>query len=150
MACGSIGDARVQFAVTSTVVDNGNHMKHRSWLFPLSFFVVTAVAKSDANECMSMKVSPRQALAPVNLRVSVRVEPNAENRILTIVADSPQFYRSSQIPLEGDRAPKMFTIEYPNVPGGQYEVTSVLLNTIGRERATIRETARVVPVGGEP
>ena len=126
-------------------------MKHRAtWLIPLSFFVVIAVTKSDANECMSMKVSPRQALAPVNLRVSVRVEPNAENRVLTIVADSPQFYRSSQIPLEGDRAPKTFTIEYPNVPGGQYEVTSVLFNSIGRERATIRETAHVVPVGGEP
>ena len=126
-------------------------MKHKaSWLIPLSFFVVTGVAKSDANECMSMKVSPRQALAPVNLRVSVRVEPNAENRVLTIVADSPQFYRSSQIPLEGDRAPRTFTIEYPNVPGGQYDVTSVLFNSIGRERATIRETAHVVPVGGEP
>jgi hypothetical protein len=126
-------------------------MKHKaSWLIPLSFFVVTAVTKSDANECMSMKVSPRQALAPVNLRVSVWVEPNAENRILTIVADSPQFYRSSQIALEGDRAPKTFTIEYPNVPGGQYEVTSALFNSTGRERATIRESAHVVPVGGEP
>jgi hypothetical protein len=126
-------------------------MKHRaSWLIPLSFFVVTAVTKSGANECMSMKVSPRQALAPVNLRVSVRIEPDAENRVLTIVADSPQFYRSSQIALEGDRAPKTFTIEYPNVPGGQYEVTSVLFNSTGRERATIRQTAHVVPIGGEP
>jgi hypothetical protein len=97
-----------------------------------------------------MKVSPRQALAPVNLRVSVRIEPDAENRVLTIVADSPQFYRSSQIALEGDRAPKTFTIEYPNVPGGQYEVTSVLFNSTGRERATIRQTAHVVPIGGEP
>jgi len=137
--------------VTRTVVDNSNYMKHKaSRLIPLLFFVVTAVTKSDANECMSMKVSPRQALAPVNLRVSVRVEPNADNRVLTIVADSPEFYRSSQIPLEGSDAPKTFTIEYPNVPGGQYEVTSVLFNSMGRERATIRETAHVVPVGGEP
>ncbi len=139
------------FAVTRTVVDNSNYMKHKaSWLIPLSFFVATSVAKSDATECMSMKVSPRQALAPVNLRVTVRVESNADNRVLTIVADSPEFYRSSQIPLEGDRAPKTFTIEYPNVPGGQYEVTSVLFNSMGRERATVRETAHVVPVGGEP
>jgi hypothetical protein len=66
------------------------------------------------------------------------------------VADSPEFYRSSQIQLEGDRAPKTVTIEYPNVPGGEYEVTSVLVNSMGRERATIHQTARVVPVGGEP
>jgi hypothetical protein len=137
--------------VAHTVVDNSNYMKHKaSRLIPLFFFVVISVTKSDANECMSMRVSPRQALAPVNLRVSVRVEPNADNRVLTIVADSPEFYRSSQIPLEGNRAAKTFTIEYPNVPGGQYEVTSVLFNSMGRERATIRETAHVVPVGGEP
>src|SRR5262245_50942190 len=121
-----------------------------SRLIPLAFFLATGITTTNADECMSMKVSPMQALAPVNLRVRVHVEPNADNRVLRIVADSPAFYRSSQIPLEGDRAPKTFTIEYPNVPGGQYEVTSVLFNSIGRERATIRESAHVVPVGGEP
>jgi hypothetical protein len=88
-------------------------------LIPLAFFLVTGLTAADAGECLSMKVSPRQALAPVNLRVSVRIEPNADNRVLMIVADSPQFYRSSQIQLEGDRAPRMFSIEYPNVPGRQ-------------------------------
>jgi hypothetical protein len=139
------------FAVYGTVVDNSNDMQGTpSWLIPLSIFLVTGITAADADECMSMRVSPRQALAPVNLRVSVRIEPNADNRVLTIVADSPEFYRSSQIQLEGDRAPKTVTIEYPNVPGGEYEVTSVLVNNMGRERATIHQTARVVPVGGEP
>jgi hypothetical protein len=120
------------------------------WLIPFSFFLVTGITTADAGECLTMRVSPRQALAPVNLRVSVQIEPSAENRVLMIVADSSEFYRSSQIPLEGDRAPKTFSIEYPNVPGGEYEVTSVLVNSRGRERATARQTARVVPVGGEP
>ena len=121
-----------------------------SRLIPLAFFLATAVTATHADERMSMKVSPVQALAPVNLRVRVQVEPYADNRVLTIVADSPAFYRSSQIQLEGDRAPRTFTIEYPSVPGGQYEITSVLVNSMGRERATIRQTARVIPVGGEP
>jgi hypothetical protein len=121
-----------------------------SWLIPLSFFLVTGITAADAGECLSMNVSPRQALAPVNLRVSVRIEPNADNRVLMIVADSPEFYRSSQIQLEGDRAPKTFRIEYPNVPGGEYQITSVLVNSMGRERATVRQTANVVPLGGEP
>ena len=139
------------FAVRGTVVDNSNDMQGTtSWLIPLSILLVTGVTAADADECMSMRVSPRQALAPVNLRVSVRIEPNADNRVLTIVADSPEFYRSSQIQLEGELAPKTFTIEYPNVPGGTYEVTSVLVNSMGRERATVRQSAHVVPVGGEP
>ena len=139
------------FAGTGTVVDISDHMHGKtSHLIPLALFLALAVTATNADEYMSMKVSPLTALAPVNLRVSVHVEPNADNRILTVVADSPEFYRSSLIQLEGDRAPKTFTIEYPNVPGGQYEITSVLVNSMGRERATVRQTARVVPVGGEP
>ena len=121
-----------------------------SWLIPLSFLVTTAVSAVDAGECMKMKVSPQQALAPVNLRVSVRIEPNADNRVLMIVADGDDFYRSSQIPLEGDRAPRVFSVEYPNVPSGDYDVTSVLVNSMGRERATVHQIAHVVPIGGEP
>ena len=121
-----------------------------SWLIPLSFLTVTVATAVDAGECLTMRVSPRQALAPVNLRVSVRIEPNADNRVLVIVADSPEFYRSSSIQLEGDQAPRTFNIQYPNVPSGQYEITSVLVNSLGRERATVRQVANVVPIGGEP
>jgi hypothetical protein len=139
------------FVARGTVVDNSDDMQGTtSWLIPLSILLITGITAADADECMTMRVSPRQALAPVNLRVSVRIEPNADNRVLTIVADSPEFYRSSQIQLEGDRAPKTVSIEYPNVPGGEYEITSVLVNSVGRERATIHQTARVVPLGGEP
>jgi hypothetical protein len=142
---------RAFFAVTGMGVDNREHMHGRTLpLISVAFFLATTVAATNADECMNMKVSPRQALAPVNLRVQVQVEPNADNRYLTIVADSPTFFRSSQIQLEGDRAPKTFTVEYPNVPGGQYEITSVLVNSMGRERASIHQTAHVVPVGGEP
>jgi hypothetical protein len=119
------------------------------WLVPFSFFLVTGITTADASEWLTMRVSPTQAFAPVNLWVRVQIEPNADNRVLLIVADSSAFYRSSQIQLEGDRAPKTFSIEYPNVPGGEYEVTCMLVNGMGRERATVHETARVVPSGGE-
>jgi len=146
-----VADTHTRFAPSGTVVDNSDHMHGRTLrLISLAIFLATAVAATNADERMSMKVSPLQALAPVNLRVRVQVEPNADNRYLTIVADSPTFFRSSQIQLEGDRAAKTFTVEYPNVPGGQYEITSVLVNSMGRERATIHQTAHVVPVGGEP
>ena len=150
-----IGDeasaSRALFVADGTVVDMSKGMTRKaSWLIPLSFLTVTVTTAVDAGECLMMKVSPRQALAPVNLRVSVRIEPNADNRVLVIVADSPEFYRSSAIQLEGDQAPRTFNIQYPNVPSGQYEITSVLMNSMGRERATVRQMANVVPIGGEP
>jgi len=126
-----------------------NMQCHASWLIPLTWVVIAGLMPASANECLTVKVSPQQALAPVNLRVSVRIEPNADNRFLTIVAESRDFYRSSQIQLEGDRAPKTFSLEYPNMPSGEYEVTSVLVNAMGHERATARQIARVLPVGGE-
>lgn len=120
------------------------------WLIPLSLLVATSIPAVDAGQCMTMKVTPHQALAPVNLRVSVRIEPHADNRGLMIVADGADFYRSSQITLEGERAPRVVNVEYPNVPGGNYDVTGVLLNSLGEERATVHQVAIVVPIGGEP
>jgi hypothetical protein len=144
-------EARALFAAAGTVVDTSDRMQGKpSRLLPLALFLALPVTATNADEYMSMKVSPLTALAPVNLRVSVRVEPDADNRVLTIVADSGDFYRSSLIQLEGDRAPKTYTIEYPNVPGGNYDITSVLVNGMGRERASVHQMARVVPVGGEP
>jgi len=126
-------------------------MTHKaSWLIPFSVLLVTGITAAGAGESLSMKVSPRQALAPVNLRVSVRIEPSADNRALMIVAETSDFYRSSQIQLEGDQAPRVVSVEYPNVPGGEYNVTGVLVNSMGQERATVRQTAHVVPIGGEP
>src|SRR5439155_24965013 len=109
------------FAARGTVVDHIEDMTRKaSWLIPFSVLLVTCITAADAGECLTMKVSPRQALAPVNLRVSVRIEPSADNRALTIVAETSDFYRSSQIQLEGDRAPRVVSVEYPNVPGGEY------------------------------
>src|SRR5437867_2497089 len=126
-------------------------MKHKAfWLVPFSVLLVTGITAADAGETLSMRVSPREALAPVNLRVSVRIEPHADNRALVIVADSSEFYRSSRIPLEGDQAPRVVTVEYPNIPGGQYDVVGMLVNSMGQQRATIRQTAHVIPIGGEP
>ena len=142
---------RALFDALGTDVDITMNMTRKaSWLIPLGCFLVTGIMAADAGESLSMKVSPRQALAPVNLRVSVRIEPDADNRALMIVADSPLFYRSSQIQLEGDQAPKTFTIEYPNVPGGQYEITSVLVNSTGKQRAVVHQTARLLALGAEP
>jgi len=102
-----------------------------------------------AGERMTLKVSPAVAFAPANLVVRATITADADNRAVEIVAESNDFYRSSQIQLEGDRAPRTFSIEYPNVPGGSYEITSVLANSTGRERAVVHQTAHVVPPGGD-
>ena len=51
------------------------------------------VAPLDADEPMRMQVSPSVSRAPADLVVRVNVPAAADNRLLQIVAESPDFYR---------------------------------------------------------
>jgi hypothetical protein len=125
-------------------------MRRRCWLAAVGVIVGAAAPSGEAGAILTMRVSPRQSFAPVNLRISVSTEPHADNRSVTIVADAREFYRSSEIPLEGDRAPRTVTIEFRSVPGGEYEISGTLLDSTGRRRAFVRETARVIDEHAEP
>ena len=51
-----------------------------------------------------MVVTPSKSMAPATIRVRVGVAPDADNRVLNVIADSGAYYRSSEIQLDGDRA----------------------------------------------
>lgn len=121
-------------------------MRPRLWLAAGAVLLVAGVRSGSADNAISMRVSPKQAFAPVNLRVSVTIEPSADNRSVIIVADSDQFYRSSQIPLEGELAPRTINVEFKGIPGGEYEVSGTLVNSRGRQRAVTRQFARVLSI----
>ena len=89
------------------------------------------------------------SFAPSNLTIRTRLVPNEENRFLEIVAESDEFYRSSRIPLEGERAPAVITIEFRELPRGDYNVYGVLTDRTGEQRAIVRQHVRVVQSGGE-
>jgi hypothetical protein len=85
--------------------------------------------------------------APVDLVVRVSLPAAAGNRSLRVVAESPDYFRSSEISLDGDRTPPLNVFEFRDVPPGVYEVTGVLTGVEGR-RATASTIARVVPPFG--
>jgi hypothetical protein len=99
-------------------------------------------------ERMTMSVTPAQGFAPSPLRVRVRIEPSVENHSLTITADSGGFFRSSEIPLEGDRAPRTFELEFRSVPEGDYDIISVVRDSTGRPRSIARTSARRLSASG--
>jgi len=96
---------------------------------------------------LSLQVSPTMTAAPAFIRVRALVESNADNRSLEIVAQSPQFFRSSTIDLDGRNAPPLTVIEYPNMPPGFYDVTAVLVGASGK-RATETRYVKVVAMAG--
>jgi hypothetical protein len=97
---------------------------------------------------MAMTVTPAQGFAPSPLRVRVTIEPGAENRSLIVTADSGAFFRSSEIPLEGDRAPRTFELEFRNVPAGEYDIIGIVKDSTGRQRSAARRFARLIPLAG--
>ncbi|HEY3042668.1 MAG TPA: hypothetical protein VGJ39_01505 [Vicinamibacterales bacterium] len=97
-----------------------------------------------AGEKITMKASPEISFAPAHLVVRTTIEPDSENRALEIVIDSPEFYRSSLIQLEGDQAPRTSVVEFRGVPGGNYEISARLLGQGGESRALARRIIDVI------
>jgi hypothetical protein len=100
-----------------------------------------------ANGKVSMKVSPAIAFAPATLVIKTRVEPDADNREMDVVAESDEFYRSSTVPLDGDRAPVTSTFQLRGLPPGEYEVTAVVAGVNGQQRAVAHAHVTVIESG---
>src|SRR5215471_17381808 len=79
-------------------------------------FLLLVVGSVNGRDSLSMRVSPPVALAPGFLTVVVTVEADATNRSLEIIAESPDFYRSSRIQLDGQHAPRFNRFELRNLP----------------------------------
>ncbi len=100
-----------------------------------------------AGERIAMKVSPAVAFAPANLVVRAMIEANADNRAVEIIAESADFYRSSQIQLEGDRAPRINQFEFRSLPPGTYEVRAMLIGADGQHTASARQQVNIIASG---
>jgi len=100
-----------------------------------------------AKEPLSIRVSPAVSFAPASLVIVTRIDPDADNRAVEIVADSDEFYRSSTVQLEGGLAPKATRFEFRSVPPGDYEITASVLGTNGQPRAIVHTHAQVIESG---
>jgi len=72
------------------------------------------------------------------------VEADPDNHAVRISAESPDFYRSSEVGLEGEDAPRTTTFEFRGLPTGTYEVRATLLGAGGRQRAIARQQVDVI------
>jgi len=113
-------------------------------------FCVFSLAPNVLNggEALQMQVSPAVQRAPAMLTVRVMVESSDDNRLLQVVAESPTFYRSSEIQIDGASGSPLKVFQFRGLPTGVYEVTGVLVGTQGR-RASISRVAQVVASPGE-
>ena len=119
-------------------------MSTQGWVCAL---IMTTTTVAGTKESLSMQVSPAMSFAPANLMIRAKVEPDAANREMEVIAQSDDFYRSSAIQLEGDRAPRTVTFEFRSLPPGEYAVTAVVIGTDGQPRGHARSSVNVMESG---
>jgi hypothetical protein len=105
-------------------------------------------AGAGEHERIAIRVSPAVCFAPANLIVRAMIQADPDNRAVQIAAESEDFYRSSEIQLDGDKAPRTTTFEFRSLPPGTYEVSAILLGTGGEERAAVHHHVNVIASGG--
>src|SRR5262245_17606029 len=111
--------------------------------------VAVTVCAADAvatggDVALRMEVAPSVARAPALLTVRVVVPRAQINRRLHVVAESPEFYTSSEVDLPGEHAPALSVFEFRNLPAGLYEITGIVMDARGG-RSTVSRLAKVEP-----
>jgi hypothetical protein len=109
--------------------------------------LVTATLPARAGERITLKISPAVAFAPANLVVRTMIEADSRNRAIEIIAESVDFYRSSEIQLDGEHAPRTTTFEFRSLPPGNYEVKATLIGSDRAQLATVRHQMNVIATG---
>lgn len=84
----------------------------------------------------ALDIRPRMAFAGHDVRILVRVPPDADNRRLRVTIDSGSFSRTSEIDLEGVRAPGAHWFNLPALPAGEYLVEAVVYSSTGPRSRT--------------
>jgi hypothetical protein len=84
-----------------------------------------------AGEPVRVRVVPAFALNPADVMVETVIEPDVRNRGVEVTVDSPNFFATSTVVLEGDRAPRVRTTRFRQLPAGSYEVSATLVQDSG-------------------
>lgn len=111
-------------------------------------FLIAASGGQGATEKLALRVSPHVSNAPSTVTIRATIEPSAANRYLAIEADSGTFYRSSEVQLDGDRAPVVTQMFLKDLPSGEYTVAAQLRDNMGG-RTIVRRTVVVLSRFGE-
>ena len=87
---------------------------------PLAFALATVATIGHATEVVEIQLRGHYFAEPATVRITVAVEPDADNRMLLIEADGDRFYRASELELSGADDPRLHSLVFKNLPAGNY------------------------------
>jgi len=98
---------------------------------------------------LEIRLTARFLMPQEWMRSLVRVEPHTDNRLLRVTIDSSNYFRSSDVQLNGASAARSHFFVWKSLPPGAYEVTAIVLGTDGR-RSERRATFEVLGTSTYP
>jgi hypothetical protein len=103
--------------------------------------VAVCAGQDDLSVRLPFVVSHSAAL----VRATVWIPRDDDNRVLRVTLDSGGFYRSSDVPLEGERAPQSHTLVWHKLPPGSYDVRIELVGSM-RVKQVLRRQLHVMGI----
>lgn len=108
----------------------------------LAIFSLTA-AGAHTQDVLSVQASPSVSAEPGAVHLLIRLNRDSANRALMVEVDSPDLFRSSLIPLDGENAAAVHWVHLKSLPAGRYEVRVTLLLRDGESTVTATSSFRV-------
>src|SRR5262245_12003909 len=96
-------------------------------------------------DAVRIRVWPHVASEPADVVIQVFLQPNADNRMLRVSAESSFFFRSSERQIEGEGGPRTAEFRFRGLPAGDYDVSVQVLGPSGRQRGVARNSFTIVP-----
>lgn len=87
---------------------------------------------------LTLRVTPRLAWIGSAVQALVRISPDDRNRLLRITVDSSDYYRSTDVTLDGAEARRSHLLLLPSLPAGSYAIHAVVYGASG-ERGRIEQ-----------
>ena len=103
-------------------------MKRRiTWLLSAAMFLNPLILHG---ERLAMRVTP--AFSSGDVYIYVSIERRAENRALSVTAESDGFFGRSTVQLEGERSSRVKTFHFGHLPAGTYDIVAELIDSTGK------------------
>jgi hypothetical protein len=122
----------------------GKGVRH---LFAVAVLVgaVSSAAPLNADEPITVSVYPRITVARGEAHLTINVERNDQNRVLSWEVDSRNYYRSSTAQLDGAESPRSWFFALKDLAPGTYQVRATVKRSNNSESVAVTQM-RVVGI----
>jgi hypothetical protein len=100
----------------------------RRFLLLTTALLLMTTFRGTATDLVEIRVNGHYFAEPATVMITVAIEPDQANRTLRVEADGDSMFRSTEVPLDGKSEKRLHTVEFKNLPAGQYELRAEVLS----------------------